>query len=242
MIAGLATMVAATPSPTLSPTPGAVVVNTNVEGGFKKEGADTDPERIIVDGAAKTGSQYEVQTSYYSVLYLWLKQGSPETTQEFDVSVDTIDTEISTTMYIKNPPIRSITDSTRAEIGIGYKCPAVPTKRYKITAEISIKGWKNITVTWQKDCSVPAPVFNPPGMSGFEQFCLVVFIITLVLCVGGCGYNYISRGKSGKEIIPGYHLIERYICCQKERAYNAGMSYDEQIGDDSYSTPYQTDL
>lgn len=231
---------APSPAPTVAPGP---AVNPFVDGSFKKGDVD-DAATIIKDGVA-VGGQYLTRTEYYDVLFLWLNAKATMQTQDFN-AVISADSGLTVKAIAKNAPMHVFPgNNTFAEVQIRYTCPAdlSTKKRFRITLDLGIIGYNPVQAIWQKDCSANAgPTFNPPGMSGTEQFFLAIFIIGCVLCVGGCGYNYISRGKSGVEIIPFYHLLERYICCRKERPYNAGMSYDETIGDDAYSAQYQTDL
>jgi len=249
LLAALCGIVLGTPSaapttaaPTVAPGP---AVNTFVEGSFKKGDVD-DAQTIIKDGVAKSG-QYLTRTDFYDVVYLWLNSQATMQTQDFNAVVSA-DPGLTVKAVTKNAPMHVFPfpkNTTYAEVQIRYTCPADVSakKRFGITLDLAVIGYTSVQAKWQHDCSAPAgPTFNPPGMSGTEQFFLAIFIIGCVLCVGGCGYNYISRGKSGVEIIPFYHLLERYICCRKERPYNAGMSYDETIGDDAYSAQYQTDL
>eukprot|EP00164_Ancoracysta_twista_P013189 GFYU01020969.1.p2 GENE.GFYU01020969.1~~GFYU01020969.1.p2 ORF type:complete len:104 (+),score=27.15 GFYU01020969.1:385-696(+) len=69
------------------------------------------------------------------------------------------------------------------------------------------------------------------GWSPFGIFVFVVFIITLISCIIGCGYNFKVKGRTGVEIIPGIDIMRR----GRDRCYDTFGVYRlkySQFGND----------
>lgn len=70
---------------------------------------------------------------------------------------------------------------------------------------------------------------GPPddgGMSPAGVFFLVVFLLTLAGCVGGCGYNFRIQGKRGVEVVPFIDFYRR----QWNRARGMGSEHSQLSG------------
>jgi len=123
-------------------------------------------------------------------------------------------------------------------------------KRHKITLTY---GWKandegtydDIVVKWTKYCwpnNQPGGSDGNSGMNGAEVFFLVVFILTLVGCTVGCGFNYIVKSRQGFDVVPfsGYFRL----CYAKVAGGNSNAYQGAQSGNahTEYDGAYQSDL
>lgn len=139
-------------------------------------------------------------------------------------------------------------------LSIKWKCPILNvTSKFKSYFTVSISDangtmYAKPTFSVIKSCfftpvNPVIPIFNP-GMGATSVFFLVVFILTMIGCVVGCGINYIQQGKTGIEIIPG--AVTCFSCVGKlvrEPRYTPQMDYDTAIGDsDRFGASYQTNL
>lgn len=229
--------------PAPGPAPPSGVIQT-LMAGFKKDENSGAGDLLIDHGVATPNQRYFTDTEYYTVIYFWLL---PTETNTYNISTNISSPTMTDLKWVmKNEPIKVGSAPGMCELQIRYTgCPSDPGKsnRFPIFATVNIPGANPIQLNWQKECTTDKPVYHPAGWSGFETFCFVVFILTLVFCVAGCGYNYLSRGRSGTEIIPCWNVIQRYFCCKGERRYSPRMDYDTPIGDDdNYGASYQADL
>jgi len=147
-----------------------------------------------------------------------------------------------------------ITNKKGADLVVSYVCPKVPTN-YTVLLTIYFPDTDDdpITATWEKHC-FPAPPAAPTkadeGWSTAGILFFTVFMITLVFCVLGCGYNYVQQGRAGADIIP---CISVFRACkakaQGDRGYSPQMDYTSADkvrasdgGDGAYGSVYHTDL
>lgn len=114
--------------------------------------------------------------------------------------------------------------------------------RLNITLEFEAHA--DITFSMQKLCIpyVPEDTWSPGAI-----FFFTCFILTLVFCILGCGFNYVQKGKTGLEIIPGATTCVG--CVGKlvsQPRYTPQMDYDQPVDNGAqggrYGASYQTDL
>jgi hypothetical protein len=234
-----------TPSPT-APTPGILDHNPFVMASFKHPEDATDQDILIKGGIATPGQAMWVETDWSNTIFFWLLPTATMDTQPFSVDVASKDFR-NFRKIDKYFPMDKQTEKNVSMVQIQYiGCKDVAeNKTFHMTADVKLTGFPDVNLAWGFQCSNHnKPSLIPDdGWSPFGTFCFVVFILTLVFCVAGCGYNYISRGRSGTDIIPCWNYIERYLCCKHEKRYSPQMDYDQPIGDDdSYGASYQADL
>lgn len=219
-----------------APTPGGKI-NQFLMAGFSKNGT----EGLVIDKGVMTPlAKTFVDKEFYTVVYFWLLPGAPAN-QTFTATIKA-PPKIEAKWGTKNLPVHMGNESL-AELFIRYTMCDMKVGALETT--ITLPGYDDIKLTWEKECT-DNPFVPPKGGEGsnaFEDFVLVVFVLTLVFCVAGCGYNYISRGRSGVEVIPCWSYMEKCVCCKNTRRYSPRMDYDTPIGDDdSYGASYQADL
>jgi len=148
-----------------------------------------------------------------------------------------------------------ITKKTPLDFEVTYVCPLIPAN-YTILLEFEFLNgeFDPPTATWVKEC-FPALPATPTtkadeGWSTTGIVFFTGFMITLVFCVLGCGYNYVQQGRAGTDIIP---CISVFRACkakaQGDRGYSPQMDYTsgDKIrasdgGDGAYGSVYHTDL
>lgn len=225
------------PAPAPAPAPPAGNVNTYLMASFEKPSLSTNATLLIDKGVAVQHSKKFEDVEYYTIIYFWLLADAPKNTQNFTANFTSA---VKIRSIQKYAPIHPV-DAQLTELQIRYiNCDEDDSGTYPVEATITPLGYDDIKLDWLKEC-LPEnkPYVDSGGMSGAEKFFLVVFILITVFCVAGCGYNYISRGRSGWEVIP----FHDYLCCKNQRRYSPRMDYDQPIGDDdSYGASYSADL
>jgi hypothetical protein len=116
-----------------------------------------------------------------------------------------------------------------------------------VNVTIELPGFADVTFEMEKKCFPHiAPSPEPPtGWSPAAIFFFTVFVLTMVFCIVGCGVNYVQRGKTGLEIVPGATTFAE--CMGKvfrQPRYTPQMDYDAPVGGptERFGTSYQTDL
>jgi len=209
---------------------------------FEKPSTSTNATLLIDQGVAVQHSRKFDDFEYYTIIYFWLLDGAPQKTQNFTANLTSV---VLIRSVEKNAPIHPV-DAQLTELQIRYlDCELEETGTYPVGATITPLGYDAIELDWMKVCLPGTDPFvdGGDGMSGVAKFFLVVFILITIFCVAGCGYNYVSRGRSGWEVIPFHNFFVTYLCCKIQRRYSPRMDYDQPIGDDdSYGASYSADL
>lgn len=135
------------------------------------------------------------------------------------------------------------------EILMTYQCPPQVeiTQEYHFNQTLRLDGFEDITYDWVKVCLPPKPVIpSSGGWNGASIFFFVVFLITLIGCVGTCAYNYTVKGMAGPEAIPCYTSVQNCIRGMGSQPANRTpqMNYDDTslASDADFGAAYQTDL
>jgi len=116
-----------------------------------------------------------------------------------------------------------------------------------VNVTIALPGSPNVTFTLEKRCFPhisPTPE-KPTGWSPASVFFFTVFILTTVFCIVGCGVNYVQKGKTGIEIIPGATTcVDCMSRVLRRPRYTPQMDYDAPVGGptERFGGSYQTDL
>jgi len=208
--------------------------------GWKK--GDTVDQLLIRNGEQVAASRTFEDKEYYTVIYFWLNTAA----QPMNFTANITSTLTGIKQVTKNLPVQELSNTSEyAVLQLRYTgCPKEKIDDpFVIKCQLNFPPFDPINLEWLKICNYdPVKPDVDKGSSGFEDFCLVVFILSTIFCVGGCGYNYMSRGRSGMEIVPLYSTVSKW-CCKGERRYSPRMDYDTPIGDDdSYGASYQADL
>jgi hypothetical protein len=116
-----------------------------------------------------------------------------------------------------------------------------------VNVTIELPGYADVTFELAKRCLahiVPTP--DPDGgWPAASVFFFIVFILTMVFCIVGCGINYVQKGKTGIEIIPGATTcVECMGKVFRQPRYTPQMDYDAPVGGptERFGASYQTDL
>lgn len=155
-----------------------------------------------------------------------------------------------------------IIHDTAANVFVAYECRdnTKRSRNFTMSLELSFPSLPppnngDVTITWTKHCwpgNQPGekPDGPPDSWTGTQIFFFVVFLLTLVGCLLGCGYNYVLRSRTGIEIIPCIDTFR--MCCSKcsggggsNSGYQpemGGGNYQEADGNNQYGAVYNTDL
>lgn len=244
-----------TPGPSPGPNPPADKTNTclNVKSGDEtliKLGVPTQHKYTTVAAVSQLSFELDASCSDASQV----------------VAVDKLDVVpdaglIATDRFNPASPGPTITKTKAADLVVDYTCPNKDYSNYTIVLTITFPGSESKTVnaTWVKHCfprhsPTPAPAAKVEG--GWSTTGIVFFtgfMLTLVFCVLGCGYNYVQQGRSGTDIIP---CIGVFRACKDKVSGGGGTDYSPQMdytsadgerasgdgGDGAYGSVYQSDL
>lgn len=131
------------------------------------------------------------------------------------------------------------------EYRLEYNCPTgqgFEVYNVSITWDFpSPKKYHNVTTVIEKWCFPHNPPDEPSnGWTDTGVFFLCVFLVTLVLCFIGCGYNYVQLNKTGWEIVPCIHLCGRFSNARYQPQMMSTTDYDSH--DNAYGATVQTNL
>jgi hypothetical protein len=163
------------------------------------------PANVAIDGMVmdqwlddQTGPNQSYDESVQSLtFYMWVSNG----TQPYVVVSSSADNTIMNPVVTGGQGlvrVPSFGSGQRAAITVNFNCiNEGPGGFGWVSIAIDIDPFNPITFAWFKKC--PAP---PSGWTGFGIFCFVVFILTLVACIGGCIFKYVKLHARGVEIVP----------------------------------------
>jgi hypothetical protein len=137
---------------------------------------------------------------------------------------------------------------TSESLTFDWRCQNVQEFTGFVNVTIGLPGYADVTFELEKRCFphiTPTPEKEPGGWSPASIFFFTVFVLTMVFCIVGCGINYVQRGKTGLEIVPGATTFAE--CMGKvfrQPRYTPQMDYDAPVGGptERFGTSYQTDL
>lgn len=191
------------------------------------------------------------EEKFSEIFYLWLDDESTRESQDFDiVSLSVVKGLKNIKPYYKLPEGKTFyqrSTKKEAQIDIVYNCSgkAKPSFHTLNLTLVFPPSTKPVSVSWEKICDGGPDAHHGDGWSGAMIFFFTVFILTLVFCVAGCGYNYVQREKQGVEMIPGIDAMRKAkTMLFPERRYTPQMNYDTAPGgdDNEYGATYQTNL
>jgi len=233
-----------------APTPGGILVPTPIpvlssDDCFMMEqenGAD------FVEHGKQIAGVVPKATKPYAILIMFLSEVCVDSTQHVEV--------VSSK---SQPPGLGLHHKVEGDVGkksnmthqggiltLDFICPlSAKTERdFNVSVTLKAKGGKEYQPLYFQIAKLCMPNVVPaaPGMSGFGKFVLVISLLALLGCTLGCGVNYVSRGKTGMEIVPFgssiSHCLGRFV---REPRYTPQMDYESPAGEE-YGATYQTDL
>jgi len=250
-IVGFIALVWAGNPPTPGPTPKPTPLPVNTADLCFNMGHTPGVDYVVKEGnGTKTpGKEFELRTT----LYAWLEE-IPEITNcsgihnwsmigvEFPYGIDA--EIVQGGEHVAWPLIKG-QNKTNETLTFEWWCintGAGFTGIVNVTLELP--GYANVTFELEKRCFpnlTPTPE-KEKGWSPASVFFFTVFVLTMVFCIVGCGVNYVQKGKTGLEIIPGATTcVECLGKVFRQPRYTPQMDYDAPVGG-APGTSYQTDL
>jgi len=192
----------------------------------------------------------------HSTFYIWIPKSYAAITpyQQFAITSFHFDLNfMDTTMKLMkgDKAHTSTSPAGTPYVLITYRCvnpPLISESRLNMTINI---GWqKDIEFSWTKRCDSTPSV--PPSDGGgsssawspFGIFAFSVFMLILVWCLVGCGYNYVARDQRGADAIPGINFYRSiYYKCFPSPKYTpqTDYNYSERETPDYGGTSYQSE-
>lgn len=142
--------------------------------------------------------------------------------------------------FITDPNFESAPYITAAQpISIEWNCQ---TSAMNTPVTISVRyGWgsfgsNTLQVKMTKSCGDGSGGGGGGGWSAAGIFFFVVFLLGLVLCLGGCGWNYQHDEKRGWEIVPLYVTATRCVdrCRGTDQSWTPQMESSHATGRTGY--------
>lgn len=238
-------------TPTASPTTSAPT-HTQVPNKFFD--LELDGKLVVDHGNPSKGFTVDEKTDS-TIFYPYLVAGGKE---EMKITVANIDIYPDTASIGSFFEPQSI-DGAVITIGKGnlmlnidYMCPEDTEKSSDYSVQLTLafpgEGYDNVTTSWKKTCGPITSAWSTAGL-----FFFVTFILILVGCVIGCGYNYVQLGKSGCDVIPCIGLLSRcrgngsasqqgYAAQNDYTAGEASAQDGGAAGGNAYGSTYHSDI
>jgi len=194
----------------------------------------------------------------HSAFYIWIPKSYAAVTpyQQFSIVPGSFNYDsrymVAQMKVQKGDKARSSTNPSGTPfILVTYLCTSPPEiSESPLNLSISY-GWQQpVTVSWIKRCDASK---TPGGGGGGESssawspfgiFAFTVFILILVWCLVGCGYNYVAKDARGADAIPGITLYRSiYYKCFPSPKYTpqTDYNYSEKETPDYGGTSYQSE-
>lgn len=218
-------------------------------------GAVPGVANVIKKGVFQSNSTTTKEVLFFAEFATWLEEDCPDDTRLFDVTaMSSMPATLTNKWVVIGDGANKISKAAGEKLFLEWICPTTDTPLdFEVFVTIqtqkpsgTVGAFKPVTVQIKKQC---LPFVAPPvpsnAWTGAGIFFFLVFILTLLSCVGGCGFNYISRGKTGWEIVPGAVYMSACLGkCVREPRYTPQMDYDTPVGEsqDHYGATYQADL
>jgi len=192
----------------------------------------------------------------HSAIYIWIPKSYSLITpyQQFQIQSFSFNLAFmdATLKVQKGDKARSSTNPAGTPyLLVTYRCvtpPDISESQLNVTINY---GWgQPLTFSWVKRCDSSLEPTNNGGDSSssgwtpFGIFAFTVFILILVWCLVGCGYNYVAKDQRGADAIPGINLYRSiYYKCFPSPKYTpqTDYNYSEREAPDYGGTSYQSE-
>jgi len=204
--------------------------------------AGTSIDSSLISDGEVVVANYETDTeTSWERFYIWLDSLNRYNGQVFRYSLITYDLNLlNPILTLEGVPAayKSLPGAKLSSIKIDYNCRLQGSSLLNLTLDV---GWTtNLTLTWGKACIQPSSGSN--SWSALAIFAFVFFMLIFIFCIASCAFNYVQRGRTGWNVVPGVGLYRR--CYDKIVQPPArGPQTDYHVVDSSagYGT-YQNDL
>jgi len=99
-------------------------------------------------------------------------------------------------------------DAGPAKMTVLFDCLSAGSTKVTVAFQLTQK-YQPIRFAFIKTCAGHTGFQGDTGGHGFRTFCLIVAIVTLLVCCAGCAYKYKYKGARGREMVPGIDMMRQ---------------------------------
>jgi len=192
-----------------------------------------------------------------SAFYIWIPKSYSYITpyQQFAITNTYFDSDFMDTTFKLMKGDKAHTSTSPAGtpyLLVTYRCVSPPDVSQAELNFTIATGWgtQGTVVSFVKKCNShvepngPSDSGSSSAWSPFGIFAFTVFILILVWCLVGCGYNYVAKDQRGADAIPGINLYRSiYHKCFPSPKYTpqTDYNYSERDTPDYGGTSYQSE-
>jgi len=153
----------------------------------------------VLNNVSLSSPADETQSEYY----MWLAPYSVLKDLNFNFLPVTSDKSIVAVGIRATNPSKFLNTSVSNGFYLSWTCLTITQAVTSVRVSIDINFERNLEFNVTKTCPERNGPSSPPGWSTAGIFFFVVFLIIVVFCVAGCGYNFVKNEKTGCDVVPG---------------------------------------